>query len=345
MPKVLLSATKAAMLIGLTGKNGSGKGEVAKFLVESGYQYFSLSDAVRDEVVARKLKITRENLIVVANDMRSTYGAGVLAERIIRMIGPEAHAVIDSIRNPFEVEALRRMRGFYLLSVDADPKIRFERIKARNRENDPTTYDDFLALEAREAQTDDPTTQQMNRTCSMADAVVENGGTIQELHDQVKQVIHALAANLKRPDWDQYFMEIARVVALRGNCIKRKVAAVIVLDKRIISTGYNGTPRGVKNCSEGGCPRCNHFAQSGSQLEDCLCSHAEENAIVQAAYHGVSIKGATIYSTYSPCLICTKMIINSGIKEVVYSKKYSIDSVPLKLLKDAKIKVRQLESD
>ncbi len=150
--------------------------------------------------------------------------------------------------------------------------------------------------------------------------------------------------SIKRPGWDQYFMNIAHVVAERSNCMKRQVAAVIVKDKRVISTGYNGTPRGTKNCSDGGCPRCNGNGPSGADLASCLCSHAEENSIVQAAYHGVSLKGASIYSTLSPCLTCTKMIINSGIEEVIYNKTYVIEEVPMKLLKEAGIKVRQFES-
>ena len=149
--------------------------------------------------------------------------------------------------------------------------------------------------------------------------------------------------NTERPGWDQYFMNIAQVVAERANCSRRKVAAVIVKDKRVISTGYNGTPRGIQNCNEGGCARCSGNAPSGTALESCVCSHAEENSIVQAAYHGVSLKGATLYSTLSPCLICTKMIINSGIEEVVYHKSYTIEELPLKLLNEAKIKVRQID--
>ena len=103
----------------------------------------------------------------------------------------------------------------------------------------------------------------------------------------------------ERPDWDEYFMEIAKVVALRSNCSRRHVAAVIVKDKRIISTGYNGTPRGIKNCNEGGCPRCSGHAPSGTGLEECICSHGEENAIVQAAYHGICVKDATLYTTFT----------------------------------------------
>ena len=117
-----------------------------------------------------------------------------------------------------------------------------------------------------------------------------------------------------RPGWDEYFMEIAKVVALRSNCSRRHVAAVIVRNRHILSTGYNGTPHGVTNCFAGGCPRCAHTTKSGDHLEECLCVHAEQNAICQAALHGHAIEGATIYVTISPCLTCAKLIINSGIK-------------------------------
>ena len=128
---------------------------------------------------------------------------------------------------------------------------------------------------------------------------------------------------MKTPSWDEYFMAIAHVVASRSTCSRRQVAAVIVKDNRIISTGYNGTPRGITNCNEGGCPRCNSTVPSGKSLDECLCSHAEENAITQAAYHGISVKGATLYTTFSPCLMCAKMIINSGIACVVYNDCYT----------------------
>jgi dCMP deaminase len=149
----------------------------------------------------------------------------------------------------------------------------------------------------------------------------------------------------KRPDWDEYFMNIAEVVASRSNCSRRHVAAVIVKEHRIISTGYNGTPRGIKNCFEGGCPRCNSDTPSGHNLEECLCSHGEENAIVQAAYHGISVKDGTLYTTYSPCLLCAKMIINSGITEVVYKDRYSIDGTSMRLLQESNILIRALHQE
>jgi dCMP deaminase len=154
-----------------------------------------------------------------------------------------------------------------------------------------------------------------------------------------------MAEMKNRPGWDRYFMDIAHVAATRSNCSRRQVAAVLVRDRRIISTGYNGTPRGVKNCCDGGCPRCNSNTPSGSNLHECLCSHAEENAIVQAAYHGIAVKGATLYTTYSPCLLCAKMIINAGIVEVVYHEHYSIDDVSTRLLHEAGVAVRGMQEE
>ena len=148
-----------------------------------------------------------------------------------------------------------------------------------------------------------------------------------------------------RPSWDRYFMDIAHVAASRSNCSRRQVAAVVVRDKQIISTGYNGTPRGIKNCSDGGCPRCNSDIPSGEGLGQCLCSHAEENAIVQAAYNGIRLKGATLYTTFSPCLLCAKMIINAGIVEVVYHQHYTIDDVSMGLLKEAGVAVRSVDEE
>lgn len=149
----------------------------------------------------------------------------------------------------------------------------------------------------------------------------------------------------ERPDWDTYFMDIAHVVARRGNCIRRKVAAVIVKDERVISTGYNGTPRGVQNCFDGGCRRCASDAVSGADLDECICSHAEENAVAQAAYHGIAVAQATLYCTLSPCLTCARMIINAGIMEVVYEDAYEFNAQTRKLLAEAGVKCRRFVRD
>ena len=145
----------------------------------------------------------------------------------------------------------------------------------------------------------------------------------------------------ERPDWDTYYMDIAHVVARRGNCSRRKVAAVLVSENRIVSTGYNGTPRGVKNCFDGGCPRCAGKAPSGADLDQCLCSHAEENAIAQSAYHGISLRDSVLYVTLSPCLTCARMIISAGIVEVVYEDDYVVEKKARAMLKEAGVKCRR----
>lgn len=153
---------------------------------------------------------------------------------------------------------------------------------------------------------------------------------------------NGMPAPHERPDWDTYFMAIAHVVAHRSNCSRRQVAALIVAERRIISTGYNGTPRGIKNCFEGGCPRCAGDAASGEGLGACICAHAEENAIVQAAYHGISVRGGALYSTMSPCLMCAKMIINAGLSEVVYEQEYHFSEQARSLFKEAGVNCRKV---
>jgi len=330
------------MIIGLTGKNGAGKGEVAKFLKERGFQYFSLSDVLREEASRAGVPVTRDNLVVLGNRLRAQLGPGALAEKIFGRLDPEKHYVVDSVRHPSEVEVFRRRSDFILACVAAPQRLRFERIKQRKRESDPETFEAFQELEDREANSVNTSDQQLDRAIAAADVVFDNAGPMKMLHDRVREVMLEFSKKQTRPDWDPYFMGIAKVVALRSNCLKRKVAAVIVKDKRIISTGYNGTPRGVTNCSEGGCPRCGSVEASGKSLDECLCSHAEENAIVQSAYHGMSVKDSVLYTTFSPCLTCTKMIINAGIREVVYNVEYPLSEVSLKLLDQAGVVIRKL---
>ncbi len=131
---------------------------------------------------------------------------------------------------------------------------------------------------------------------------------------------------LNRPNWDEYFMEMAFLTAKRSTCLSRQVGAIIVKDKHIIATGYNGAPRGMKHCDElGGCLRKQLNVPSGQRHELCRALHAEQNAIIQAATLGQSIEGATIYITHQPCSICSKMIINAGIKRIVVKHSYPDD--------------------
>ncbi|MBM4272192.1 MAG: cytidine deaminase [Deltaproteobacteria bacterium] len=144
-----------------------------------------------------------------------------------------------------------------------------------------------------------------------------------------------------RPSWDQYFMDIAELVSKRSTCIRRSVGAVLVRDRRVLATGYNGAPSGLKHCLEVGCLREQLSVPSGERHELCRGLHAEQNAIIQAALHGVSVNGATLYCTNHPCIICAKMIINAGIDTVVVREEYR-DKLAEDMLREAGISVGQL---
>ncbi len=147
-----------------------------------------------------------------------------------------------------------------------------------------------------------------------------------------------------RPSWDAYFKEITKVVATRSTCLRRQVGALIVKEKRILATGYNGAPSGLAHCQSVGCIRQAHNIPSGERHELCRALHAEQNAILQAALYGFSIQGATIYCTTHPCVMCAKMIINTGMKEVAVIASYP-DEMAVALLEEAGVTVRYLNSE
>lgn len=144
-----------------------------------------------------------------------------------------------------------------------------------------------------------------------------------------------------RPNWDEYFMEMAMVAKKRSTCMRRQVGAVIVKDNRILATGYNGAPKGIRHCGETGCLRENLNIPSGERHELCKGLHAEQNAIIQAAVFGSAIEGGTIYTTLSPCILCTKMLINSGIKRIVLREEYN-DQLSKELLQESGIEISKL---
>lgn len=143
-----------------------------------------------------------------------------------------------------------------------------------------------------------------------------------------------------RPSWDEYFMEMADIVKTRATCLRRQVGAVIVLDRRILASGYNGAPSGLKHCEETGCLREQLGIPSGERHELCRGLHAEQNAIIQASLHGVKIAGATIYVTLQPCAVCAKMIINAGIKRLVYKGDYA-DELSRQMLEESGIEIQK----
>jgi len=145
---------------------------------------------------------------------------------------------------------------------------------------------------------------------------------------------------MERPGNDEYFMEMAHLISKRSTCVRRKVGAVIVKDKRVLTTGYNGSPKGTKHCEELGCIREQMNIPSGTRHELCRGVHAEQNAVIQAAYFGVSIQNSSIYTTTFPCSMCAKILINAGINEIIYSESY-IDDLSKRLFDETNVIIRR----
>ena len=312
------------MFLGFTGPNAAGKSEAIKYLVEKKkFIQRSLSDIIRDEAKARGLDVTRNNLVMIGNELRGKEGASVLAKRTVPKIKNAPQAVIDSIRNVSEIEELRlSLQGFKLVGITADIKVRFDRAKKRGRIGDSTTLEEFTKQEATENSAD-PTAQQLDKCFALADIKLDNSGKVDALYAQIDKMLEDLKYTpYTRPTWDEYFMKMAYLASERSTCLRHHVGAVIVKNNHLISTGYNGAPARTKDCLELGCLRDQLGIASGTRHEVCRAVHAEQNAIIQAAIHGAGTEGATIYCTHSPCTICAKMLVNAKIKRFVTNIAY-----------------------
>ncbi|KKP37846.1 MAG: Deoxycytidylate deaminase [Candidatus Peregrinibacteria bacterium GW2011_GWA2_33_10] len=313
------------MFIGLTGYMGSGKGEIVKILEKEGYKYISLSNAVREEATKRGIEHTRENLQNVGNNLRKEFGAGVLGLKIREKILAEGgdNWVIDGIRNPAEIDELKKLPYLYLVGVSAARDLLIERVISRSRESDSQTEAEIIARLDREEGKGEPADgQQVKKCLERVDYLILNEGTLEDLENRFSHYMKLLK-NEDRPSFDEIFMDIAASWSKRATCLRRKVGAVIAKDGQQLTAGYNGAPRGVPHCADlGGCLREKLGIPSGQRHEICRGTHAEQNAITQAAKFGIDISGSTLYCNTFPCVICSKMILNSGIKEVIYDSDY-----------------------
>ena len=182
-------------IIGLTGRNASGKGTVADILKNRSFAYHSLSDTLREELGRRGIDESRETLTKLGNELRESRGPGVLADLMIENIISSGNHIVDSVRNPFEAESLAREyvnHSFHLISVDAKPEIRFERLKKRARSGDSTTWDNFLAQETLEESSEDPNNQQLFLTMKKADFSIDNSGTLEDLERNIDNILNNL---------------------------------------------------------------------------------------------------------------------------------------------------------
>ncbi|KAH3668008.1 hypothetical protein OGAPHI_001762 [Ogataea philodendri] len=312
------------MLIGITGTIFSGKSELASFLVqEHQFKYITLAACKREaDPDTFKCFVTEQELIdFVTKNWIDNF-------------------VMTCVDNYEFLQGLLKRPFFLLLATDASLMTRFNRLKADKRH---TEYSKELTFEEFVLKSDEYNFRQEGELLKIMDKseirIINDTDTIKGFHDKLRS-LDLLNGERLRPSWDAYFMKLADLAAFRSNCMKRRVGCVVVRENRIIATGYNGTPRNFKNCNHGGCPRCNSGNSSGVGLSTCLCLHAEENAILEAGRDRIG-NNAVLYCNTCPCLTCSIKIVQSGIKEVVYSQSYSMDVLSSNVFKEAGIKLRQ----
>ncbi len=341
------------MFIGITGLNCSGKDTVAEILEDKGFVKRSLSDEIRKEMKVRNIPLTdRDAMIKTGNDLRKAYGSGILAKRLLASVDATKNYSFVSIRNPDEVRELKQHPQFFLVFLESDPKIRFQRLLERDKTGSgqwgktPKTFEEFQAEQEKELAHQDSTGQQLLKVREMANIIIENNGPIEELRQKLDDFLDKLHFVYKRPAWDDYFMEMTRVVAKRATCDRGRSGCVIVRDKHILTTGYVGSPPGQPHCDEAGHLLKKVVYDNGDLHQHCVRTvHAEANAIAQSAKLGIPLKDATLYCKMTPCYTCAQMIVSVGIKRVVCEKKYHGGAESEKLFEKAGVEYKVLSNE
>ncbi|KAF2802004.1 uncharacterized protein BDZ99DRAFT_402452 [Mytilinidion resinicola] len=330
------------MLIGLCGGICAGKSAIATYLIEEHrFRRISLARTASTPAVKKSASNAHVPTPEYNTDDGDASFPDVDALLDFVTLRWREHWVTTDIWDESVVDALMRRPFFLLVSVEAPVSIRWERFRSRcaSHKLTPPLLGEFVLRNDAHLYT--PITglapllhrahvKLLNSTTSLA---------------SLKTSLAALDLpneSRLRPSWDQYFMQLADLAAHRSNCMKRRVGCVLVREKRVISTGYNGTPRGLRNCNEGGCTctRCNEGSHAGADLGTCLCLHAEENALLEAGRDRIR-EDSILYCNTCPCLTCTVKITQVGISEVVYNQAYSVDTKAASIFAAAGVKLRQ----
>ncbi|RDW58063.1 hypothetical protein BP6252_13474 [Coleophoma cylindrospora] len=337
------------MLVGLCGGICAGKSTVAQYLSEHhGFTHLYLrqehTKAVQEK---RQSHNFAEANAQHANGTKQTTSMNPehtfnTTEELLDFVTKRwlGRWVTTDIYTEAILDKLERRPFFILISVDAPVSTRWKRFQNRLQ---ATSSVESLSLEDFLIRSDehlyDPRTGLMPLISRATVRLINTSSNLAHLYATLGRLDLTNEDRL-RPSWDQYFMQLASLAAQRSNCMKRRVGCVLVREKRVISTGYNGTPRGLKNCGEGGCQRCNDGLSSGVGLGTCLCIHAEENALLEAGRERIR-EGAILYCDTCPCLTCSIKIAQVGISEVVYSQGYSMDGETAAVFKEAGVHLRQ----
>lgn len=326
--------------IGITGTLGAGKGTIVEYLVsKKGFVHYSVRAFITEEIVRRNMEVNRDTMTLVGNELRAQHSPSWIVEQLYAQASASGcNCIIESVRTPGEVKALRGKPSFFLFAVDADPRVRYDRAVRRGSETDHVSFNTFIANEQREMTNDDPNKQNLAVCISEADFRFDNSGTIEDLHKQVEAVLQKITYH--RPSWDEYFMELANTASKRATCDRGRSGCVIVKDKQLLVTGYVGSPSGLPHCDEVGHLFRQSINPDGSISNHCVRTvHAEQNAICQAARRGIALDGATLYCRMTPCRTCAMLIINCGIKRVVCERKYHAGAESEELFRQAGIRL------
>ncbi|RKP31495.1 hypothetical protein METBISCDRAFT_13969 [Metschnikowia bicuspidata] len=310
------------MLVCISGTLSSGKTEVARYLTFQGFKVIGLGP---ESAVLTEGDLDVHNYAtfdVLVDDVTANWHSKYV---ILHMDDMEM------------VQKLQKRPFFLHVSIDAPVRLRYER-HCLKRKEDATSFEEFVR------QSDERLFEAQNPlilVINMADVkVVNTSASLKSLYVKLSELDLTNPERL-RPTWDAYFMRLADLAALRSNCMKRRVGCVVVRDNRVVATGYNGTPRHLTNCNEGGCARCNQGNGSGAALSTCLCLHAEENALLEAGRDRIAGDRSILYCNTCPCLTCSIKIVQSGIKQVVYAQSYSMDEQAHRVMNEAGIVLRQ----
>ncbi|BEI85345.1 hypothetical protein CcaverHIS002_0507460 [Cutaneotrichosporon cavernicola] len=326
------------MFIALVGTPSSGKHAVLDYLVQRhDFTRLDLGISATDE--------PEQGVSLGVDEWRTFPTSEAMLDAATRAW--RSRHVTTALRTWEDIEPWLKRPWFLLVGVDGPLRARYER---ERRRRPALTLDAFvdehdasLHGSAGDAtSTGNGHQSDLARVLTTAAVRITNGfPDIDGLYRHL-DAVNLLDEQRLRPGWDLYFMTLASLAAHRSNCMKRRVGAILVRGKRIISTGYNGTPRGTTNCNEGGCPRCNGPAKGGQDLSACFCLHAEENALLEAGRERIG-PDAIIYSNTCPCLLCSVKIVQCGVREVVYNKGYSMDTASATLLAEGGVVLRQMD--